>query len=314
MLKTVFRLISLALQLGTSLMFFAIIVMAQQPTIVNGADGSGQAAFWYLGGLPSCCADSAAAGVGAYYTQAQLLASIQPGCSETPSWTTDSPQMVAIAPNPGGLSAILTSSAPSYTTKQTTVQYNIHIYVTACGMQSPPFPVFINTPISFSDAAQGVLCNAYGCNCNANPSNQARGITQGYLGWDLNSGGDLVGNTLVKIDLHELLGIYWDPGVNWGNYVTPPQPSGWPATTWYNTTAWADELGVCVTPGTPMNPLIWSWGAYPPGTTYVGVSIQSFLVGTTQINGQGACITGNNNVQWYTGYANVIAGTPPCGQ
>ncbi|HEY9140340.1 MAG TPA: hypothetical protein VIN93_05580 [Bryobacteraceae bacterium] len=292
--------LALAPLLAAGLIFCASSAMAQAPVIVNGADGSGSAAFWYLNGLPSCCADSPGTppDQAIYYTQWNVVALPQPGCTGTPEWSTDSPTLVSISPDPPSMTlATLTSLGPSYTTKQSTPIYNIHIYVTACGVESAPFPVYINTPFSMSIAPQGQDCLGSVCNCGV------LGLTNyvGYAGTTNNSGYDILGNTLVQIDLHEFLeGSQWSPGNNYSNYFTFPSSGGWPVSLWASKTTWTDDYIMCAAPpASNLSPPLLPWGS---GNTPIFTITQLWFIGTQTIGPSGSCI-GKDLVTYYNDHA-----------
>lgn len=298
-----------------ALFLFANSAEAQQPQILNAADGSGQAAFWYLGGIVFCCSDSAAAGVGAYYATWKVIVQPQPGCTDatTLSWSTNPSNILSINPSPGSWQATLVAEGPSYASPQSGVTNNAGVTVSACGVRSPVFPVFVNTPLVFSEAAQGEYCNAYGCNCYAWPSYVQAGNTNGYGGSYDDSATDILGNSIIRIDLHEeFSGWSWYPGTNWSTYMAPPVSGGWPATGWPSNTGWRDYVGACFPGGDPLKPLVEPWTTYGNGANLVLTGLQTFRAGTALVNGEGECLASNNNVSYYSGYAASNIGQTPC--
>ena len=300
---------------GASFLLFANGAAAQQPHILNAADGSSSAAFWYLGGAPSCCSDSAAAGVGMYYTIWKVIVQPQPGCTDATSlrWDTYPASILSINPWAGDWYAYLVAMGPSYTSHQSSVIYNAQVSVTACGTRSPAFPVFVNTPLVYSEAAEGEYCNGFGCNCYAWPSYVQAGRTYGWGGsWD-DSATDILGNSIIRIDLHEELATWnWYPGTNWSTYMAPPQSTGWPATLWDSNTDWRDYIGACFPAQDVLNPLIEPWMTYGAGTNLIVTGTQTFRAGTAQVNGEGECLVSRNNMSYYSGYATDNIGQTPC--
>jgi len=243
----------------------------------------------------------------------KVIVQPQPGCTDADSliWGTSPSNLLGILPSPGTWDAMLFGLRPSYTSPQSSVIYNAQVTVTACGVTSPAFPVFVNTPLVFSEAAQGEYCNAYGCNCNAWPSYVQAGNTYGYGGFYNDSATDILGNSIIRIDLHEEFADWsWYPGTNWSRYMDPPPSGGWLATDWPSQTIWRDYVGACFPGGDPLNPLVESWTTY--GTSLVVTGVQTFRAGTAQVNGQGACLAYKNNMSYYSGYAADNIGVTPC--
>ncbi|MGA8580038.1 MAG: hypothetical protein WB579_15240 [Bryobacteraceae bacterium] len=303
--------------LAVGLILCVSSAMGQAPTIVNAADGSGSAAFWYLNGLPSCCEDSPGAppNQAIYYTQWEVLANLQPGCTGTPTWSTDHGTLVSISPELGAPAAILTSLGPSYTTNQYTPVYNINIYVTACGVKSAGFPVFINTPYSFSSAVQGRFCNKTTglCNCNAFPSTMG---ALGYAGSYYDSAYDLFGNVFVPIDLHEkwLNPVTFVAGNNWAQYMANNLVSySWPASVWNSGTTWGDAIGACAPAADfgAIDPEPLPWGNV--GTAATFTENQEYWIGTTTLGNYGTCVLWGG-MAWFSdhdGYdLQVVPGIP----
>jgi len=285
---TNFGRISLAPLLAAGAVLCVSRAMAQ-PVISNAANGSSSAAFWYLNGLPSCCSDSPNGAI--YYTQWQLNVYIPPGGSGTPVWSTDSPLLVSIAPAANGLSAILTAQGPSNTIAQGQATYNIHIYVTENGVQSAPFPVYINTPFSFAITSSGQYCNSNGdCDCKAAGLN---GYT-GYITASYDQGYDILGNALVPIDFHETIENQQFVAPGWKGKVGSPTASGWAATQWQPGNLWIDFYTLCGTG--VLNPPATSSGN---GTTAGFTETQKFWIGTTTTNFTGSCID-RNATTFYT--------------
>lgn len=106
-------------------------------------------------------------------------------------------------------------------------------------------------------------------------------------------GYDILGNTLVPIDLHETLENQQFAATAWQGKVGAPTAQGWAANSlsWQpsgNLWTWTDYLSIC-TNGV-LDPPVTSSGN---GTTVGFTLTQKFWIGTTTTNFTGSCIDRN---------------------
>ncbi len=225
---------------------------------ISGPSGANSVAFWYLGGAPS---------IDGYSVQQQVtLTTNSSNLSPTITWSTDSPARVSITSNSAG--ALLLSTGPS----AFQAGYDVHVTVTVDGVQSLPFPVFINTPFTMTTSDFGEYCNSNGCGCSAD----------GHAGWAGYANlvehfvTDLLGAKFGPITLNESL-----ENQQWLNatyaILTYPAATSWTANNWVTSrTAFQDEFSLCVL--NPRQPLVPALGSYSPdGGTAVFNQTQKFL-------------------------------------
>jgi len=251
---------------------YASVAIAATPTITYG--GTSSAAIWYLG--PGQVDEDG------YYVDALLVASNPGDSNPSPSiyWSTNFNSLLAIVPQNGDKSAIITSKGPSYTTAQSPPPvYNVTVTVTWDGMASAPFPVFINVPYSMNVVNMGQYCTAAGCDCDAVPNTY--GLT-GYITLNDVQMLDLFGWGNLPIPVNETLENQLFLGT--GSWSVPPlnYPAAgyWTAAQWTSagtSSYFSDFFEVCIG-GTLPTPPPTSSGT---GGTSVFTETQKYWVGTT---------------------------------
>ena len=259
---------------------------------INGPNGAVSAEMWYLGGAPS--ADG-------YSIQSQVYLSAPTPSSPTPhiSWSTDSPSRVSITPSADGTSAILTATGAS----AYQAGFDIHITVTYNGVNSKPFPVFINTPYTMTTSPAQNYCQNGVCGCPLFGYSSDFGyisvVTHGVAGID--------GTIMSPIRLNESLEHQqWLTG-NWASQGGYPTPSNWTAGQWNaGTNTFSDYLWICSDNAT-VTPPVSSYN--PNGTTMLLNETQKFWVGSaSQFNG--SCVE-KGIVSLYTDHGTLTSYETP---
>lgn len=280
----------------------AAVPLSAQPKITL-SNGATSAAIWYLGPGQTGTVPNG------YFT-AQLLQATYPADGNpnpTITWSTNQPSLLELIPYLFvNRTSFYTAQAtgPSYTTRQLPPgNYNISVVVTWDGVQSAPFPIFINMPYSNLAVNQGQWCSSPGiCDCNASNFYPGRGYT-GYVTLYNVYTEDLFGNYLTQVGTNEVLfnqlylgtGGWTDPPL--GN----PSQSTWPANRWNSNYTFGDYYSICTSnPGS----------LFPPPTSYgccgaeVFSETQNYYIGNSTTNGAGLCtqasaveLNTNNGVQ-----------------
>lgn len=274
-------------------LLFCSCAMGQTPPAIRGPNGATSAAFWYLGDVsPNCCSGL----TNKYWTiWAVTLTTNTPDPNPTIAWSTDSPTKVRITPN-GQTGATL--SAVGHSAPGTT--YDIHVSVTVDGIQSAPFPVFINTPWTQSHTGPSPTATC--------ASIWGLSYPNGWVGQVTNTIRDLPGYVVTPLDVRETFenDIVKYTGEDWGI----PAEANWPADpakhSWSGNT-FVDTYLMCWNPqGVAIPPTV-SWN--PNGGTLINTDTQKYWTGSlTGFHGE---CSQRHSISWYTNHIALGSVTTP---